>query len=448
MPAINDLTGLRVILISPNVSERMGGEAIKALEIYRELARAGADVHQITHVRVREELARQHPFMRVSYVNDSAAQRTAWKLGLTHPAWRIIFDPVIAMAFQWKSARLAESLLRQRPGTIVHFTSPISPALPYFRLSGGPVVIGPLNGNIHHPPAFRGREDASHRLRRCLHSVPQLANRFAFAGKRRAAAILVAGGARTRESLIMAGCRDHQLIDSLDSGVADSFFSLPRIEHRGRNLSFVHYGRLVKYKGLDLAIRALKKTRHPIELTIIGQGPEALGLRRLTDQLSLRDRVNFVDWIDHARLPRTLRGYRALVSPALAEANGIAIQEAMVLGLPVIALSWGGPSLLVTNETGRLIEPRGEDHVIDELARAMDVLAEDGDLANRMSAAGRLRAIDQGFAWSVVISQWADVYQRVSGYRSLACQPSMGPASHRGTSAGPREAHADVTLAS
>jgi glycosyltransferase involved in cell wall biosynthesis len=160
--------------------------------------------------------------------------------------------------------------------------------------------------------------------------------------------------------------------------------------------------------------------------------------------LALRDRVKFVDWIDHASLPETLRSYRALVSPALTEANGIAVQEAMVLGLPVIALNWGGPSLLITDESGILIEPRNEDYVIDELAQAMDVLAEDGDLAGRMSAAGRQRAIDQGFAWPAIISQWADVYQRISGHHALSRQPAIKLAYLHGISGDPREAHAEI----
>src|SRR3954453_10637367 len=61
---------LQVILVAPNLAERMGGEAIKALQIYEELARRGIDVHQVTHGRVRDELSAKHPNMAVSYIED------------------------------------------------------------------------------------------------------------------------------------------------------------------------------------------------------------------------------------------------------------------------------------------------------------------------------------------------------------------------------------------
>jgi len=89
------------------------------------------------------------------------------------------------------------------------------------------------------------------------------------------------------------------------------------------------------------------------------------------------------------------------------------VQEAMVMGLPVIALNWGGPSLLVTAETGILIEPLSEEYIVDKLAEAMDSLAEDGDLAERMSSAGRQRAVDSGFLWSSVIGEWTIHYRRL-----------------------------------
>jgi hypothetical protein len=54
-----------------------------------------------------------------------------------------------------------------------------------------------------------------------------------------------------------------------------------------------------------------------------------------------------------------------------------------------------------------LIELRDKACVISELAKAMDFLAQDEDLASRMSAAGCERALEQRFRWSALISQWA-----------------------------------------
>ena len=409
-----ELEGFSFILVSPNVSEQMGGEAIMALQIYLELAGRGARVRQVTHERVKTELDRNFPRMTVSYVRDTWLQKMAYHGALVSPLLSVVSDPLISIIFQWRAARLVEALLRDSPESIVHFTSPVSPVLPYFCIPGAKVVIGPINGNIHYPEALRNREPMTYRLRRRLHPLLQLVNRVIFSGRRQADVLLLDGGERTRQSLLMAGCREHQFVDSFTTGVLDRLNETPRITHSGRDLRFVHNGRLVAHKGTDLIIKSLKRTRNAIELDIIGRGPELDKLKALSRVLSLQDRVRFIEWFaDHGEVAEALRRYRAFVFPSLAEAHGIVVQEAMMLGLPVVALNWGGPALLVTAETGILIEPLGEEYIIDTLAEAMDRLAEDGDLAEQMSAAGRRRAVESGFLWSSVIRNWAAHYRHL-----------------------------------
>src|SRR5208282_2503829 len=138
---------------------------------------------------------------------------------------------------------------------------------------------------------------------RRLHPFLQLGNRVVFSGKRQADVLLVAGGERTRRSLLMAGCREDQFVDSIDTGVLDRLNETPRIIHSGRNLRFVHNGRLVAHKGPDLIIKSLKRTRNAIELDIIGRGPELDKLKALSRELSVQDRVRFIEWFaDHGEL--------------------------------------------------------------------------------------------------------------------------------------------------
>jgi glycosyltransferase involved in cell wall biosynthesis len=398
---------LSVILVAPNVSEQMGGEAIKALHIYLELKRKGVRVYQITHDRVQSELEHKFPEMQVAYVRDTKLQIILNRIPLLRSS--------LGLIFLWKAAQLLKHILKERPGSIVHFVAPVSPVLPYFRIPGARVVIGPLNGNIHYPPAFRHLESFSYKLRRWTHPIMQFFCRFAMQGKQYAEVLLVAGGERTYKSLRICGCRDEQFVDSIDSGVLDRLHAAPRISHAGGNLRFFQNGRMVQHKGTALVIKALKKTQNPIEFHVIGRGPELKNLKTLTESLGLQDRVRFVEWVpDHSKLAEMLRGYRAFVFPSLAEANGIVVQEAMVQGMPVIALNWGGPALLVTHETGVLIDPVSEEYVVTQLAHAMDLLAIDGDLAERMSIAGRTRALKEGYLWSDLIDDWISVYECVN----------------------------------
>ncbi len=169
---------------------------------------------------------------------------------------------------------------------------------------------------------------------------------------------------------------------------------------------------------------------------MIGRGPEKAKCERLAADLNLGDRVTFIEWIkDHSQVATTLQQFRAFVFPSLAEANGIVVQEAMLLGVPVIALDWGGPALLVTPQTGILIKPTDEDTVVNELAAAMDRLATDGDLAERFSVAGRDRAVAEGYRWQDLIERWIDVYRRVAGSPvSVTCQARIRASVARATS--------------
>src|SRR5216683_3199554 len=70
---------LLVILIAPNVSEQMGGEAIKALQIFREIKKLHPRTIQITHERCRPELTDRLRLTDVYYVSDTWLSVSLWK---------------------------------------------------------------------------------------------------------------------------------------------------------------------------------------------------------------------------------------------------------------------------------------------------------------------------------------------------------------------------------
>ncbi len=412
-------TASPILLIAPNISERMGGEAIKSLQILKLLSDRGLEVRQITHSRVRAEISTRYPELKVDYIEENRIDYWLWKTK--------IFGYLITPLFMFRAARLASKLVKANPGLLVHYTSPISPVVPLFQIPGVKVVVGPLNGNIHHPPGFRHRESLFEKVRRLTVVPSQWFHRLFFNGKQTADVLLVAGGERTYQSLKLAGCRDEQFRDTLDSGIDDSLLEEPVIEHVGTNVRFVHQGRLVAYKGTDLAIQAIARTRNPIILDVIGDGEERRSLEKLVQRLGLADRVRFKGWMKHEELIPALRSYRAMVAPSLAEANGIVFQEAMMIGLPIIGVDWGGPTLLVTPETGFLIPPRSEEQIINDVAERMDRLAEDAALAQQMGHRSRAIAIERGFSWSDLISRWITIYREVYAFKAETRLPDPCP---------------------
>ena len=397
-----------VILIAPNVGEQMGGEAIKALQIFRELKKIHPNIVQITHERNKTELSNRLQLSDVEYIADTNFALLLWHSRILR--W------LLNAWFCRSAVRLAEQIALRRGlkkgEVIVHQTEPNSPVMPRSISEIYLNVLGPINGNIYYPPIFRGAESLVARLRRIFHFPVQRFNKVFFRGITRVDAILVAGGSRTKRSLQTAGCPDDILLDSLDCGVADQILDRPRIKQNGTNLRFVHFGRLVFHKGTVLIIESLARTNSRICLDIIGRGPELERCRERVRELMLDDRVDFLDWFpSHSQLLDTFNKYRGVILPSMEDANGIVVQESMALGLPCTCLNWGGPQLLIENDvSGYLIEPISKEYVVEQLAHRLDKLASNPDLAEAMSIAAKDAA--EKWRWSTLIQEWLAVYAR------------------------------------
>jgi glycosyltransferase involved in cell wall biosynthesis len=395
-----------ILLVAPNLSRRMGGEAQKALAVCTQLIDDGHRVIQVAHERCKAEMDADFPHVDVRYVKDSPLQ--AWLYRRFGKNW------IINAIDAWLLNRLARQVAREESVAIAHFVTPISPVLPHFGMGDLPFVIGPLNGNIFHPDGLAHRMDMTRRLRRSLMPVFQTVLGSLFRGKKKAAAILVAGGARTRHSLSLAGITGPRLIDTLDSGIANEIADHALTEQVGHKARFVFLGRLVEYKGCDLAIRALGLAAPDATLDIIGLGEEEPRLRALIDELGLTDRVRFLGWIPNGEpLFAQLRTYRAFLFPSLGEANGIVLQEAMMIGLPIVTVAWGGALELLDDRSAVMIPPTDEANVAADFAEAMDRLAAQPELANSLARNARASADERGFVWSRLTRQWVDIYEAV-----------------------------------
>jgi colanic acid/amylovoran biosynthesis glycosyltransferase len=161
----------------------------------------------------------------------------------------------------------------------------------------------------------------------------------------------------------------------------DRFPFRPRSAPEGRPIRFLSIGRLVEKKGHRYAIEALALVRQAqidATLTIIGEGPTRGELEQTIARLGLADGVAL---LGH----RTQEEVAALADQAdifvLAstsspsgdvEGQGLVLQEAQAMGMPVIASDHNGfPEGLIAGETGLLVPERDP----AALARAMIELA-------------------------------------------------------------------------
>ncbi len=398
-----------VLVIAPNASEQMGGEAMKALQIYREFKALRPNTVLITHARNRDELHGRLGMTDVVLIPDDLLSVAIWR--------SVVFRPVLDYWFFRNAVKAAEAIAASAglPGreVVIYQAEPNSPVLPRILAKGFVNTFGPVNGNIYYPKLFRAHEALWPRMRRLFHFPLQRINRVLPRGIKAAQLVLTAGGRRTRDSLLAAGCPPQILLDCIDCGIAEALLQRPRIAHEGRNLRFVHFGRLVFHKGTFLIIKSLAKTKTPVRLDIIGKGPELERCRALAAALSLQDRITFLQpYRDQAALFDSLAHYRGMVLPSFEDANGMVVQEAMALGLPSICLDWGGPQLLVEHgRSGYLVEPDSEEQITSDIAGHLDALAQDARLAEGFSVAGRARAVEWG--WPNVAARWLEAFGRL-----------------------------------
>jgi glycosyltransferase involved in cell wall biosynthesis len=398
-----------IILVAPNVGEQMGGEAMKALQIFQQYKILHSNTIQLTHERNKSELKDRLQLDDVFFIKDDIIFLLLSKT--------VIFRLFIDTWFSKKAIKLAEKIAVERgfkkEQVIIHQTLPNSPVLPRAISNQFINVFGPINGNIYYPKALRYREKALVKLRRLFHFPLQKLNSLLPNGLKKADLIFVAGGNRTQQSLTAAACNIKTMVETIDCGIKDDFLNKVRVEHHGTNYHFIQFGRLVLHKGTFLTIKSLLKTKLPICIDIVGTGPDLAACKKLTEQLGLTDRVRFVDWyIKHSELFDSFAKYRGVLLPSLEDANGIVIQEAMALGLPPICLEWGGPQLLIDhNINGFLVNPSSEDFITSKLAEYMDKLAEDDQLAESLSLAARRKALT--WRWSFVAKEWIAHYDLI-----------------------------------
>jgi len=406
-------SALKVIIVAENASTTFGGESILPWHYFRLLHRRGVDVRLVTHERTRVELEALLPEARdrMHFVPDLAIQRAI--NGLPRVLSTDVAENTLGLAIHFFTCAMQRRLVRElvsRYGAhVIHEPTPVSPKQPSFMYDlGAPVVIGPMNGGMDYPEAFRGERGLSERLvfgvgRR----VAQHVNRL-IPGKRKAAVLLVANE-RTRRALPRYATSNVR--ELVENGVDLALFA-PRRAPRatdGHRVRFLFMGRLVEIKCVDLLLEAFARCPASYELTLLGDGHLRASLEQKAAALALSGRVTFAGQVDQKRCSEVLGESDALVLPSLRECGGAVVLEAMAMGVPVIASDWGGPRDYLDADTGILVPVGDRACFIDNLHRALLRMGSSPELRARLGAAGRAR-VEREFDWERKIDRMLEIY--------------------------------------
>jgi glycosyltransferase involved in cell wall biosynthesis len=173
----------------------------------------------------------------------------------------------------------------------------------------------------------------------------------------------------TADDLVARGIR-RERIRVIYPGVACDRYT-PSPAARSASPTFAYLGRLKKYKGIDIVIRAFARLTDPAaRLEIAGSGDYRGALEALVTSLDLTGRVRFLGFVTEEEKQALLRRAWALALASPKEGWGLTNLEAAASGTPVVASNSPGIRESVRDgETGFLVEHGDVSAFADRLGR-------------------------------------------------------------------------------
>jgi glycosyltransferase involved in cell wall biosynthesis len=142
----------------------------------------------------------------------------------------------------------------------------------------------------------------------------------------------------------------------------------------GRSLHLVTIGYLQPRKRMELLIRAFRLVRNDIpsiRLDIVGGGVERDRLERLVGSLGLDDAVVFHGSLARPDVASVLKSADLYVHTSERESFGVSIVEALLTGLPVVAVRCGGVTEELPVSVATVIEPPEAEVVAEAITKAL-----------------------------------------------------------------------------
>lgn len=395
------------------------------------LARALSDVvetHLVTQIRNRDAIRRAglEEGKDFTAIDSEAVARTAFRVAnavrmgkgkgwTTTTAIASIAYPYFERLF-WQ--RFGSSI-RAGDWDIVHRVTPLSPtaASPVaakIAAAGVPFVMGPLNGGVPWPAEFNAARHAEREWLSYLRGVYKL-NPYRRRTLQSARAILV--GSRFTESEIPEAFRE-KCFYIPENAIDPDRFSAPAQRDGDGILRGIFVGRLVPYKGADMAISAAAPLMREGRMTldIIGDGPMMEDLKGIAAREGVDGAVTFRGNQPHGQVAAAMSRAHLLVFPSIREFGGGVVLEAMAMGVVPLVVDYAGPGELVRDGLGLKVPLGTRSEIISRITPVLQQLADDPAPLASLGRAAQTHARTK-FTWGAKAQQVAEVYDWVLGRR-------------------------------
>ncbi len=154
--------------------------------------------------------------------------------------------------------------------------------------------------------------------------------------------------------------------------------------------NFCFIGSYEHIKGINIILKILKKLKNNNYIfffNFIGSGPLEGYIKEYLKKNNIEKFSKIYPNIPHKKVFDIMLQNHLLLFPALRDSGGLVVLEAMSAGLPSAVLSLGGPSKLVNDNCGIIVDPndKDEDDIVDEFYIKIEDLMKNRDKLKKMS---------------------------------------------------------------
>ncbi|XOA42573.1 MAG: glycosyltransferase family 4 protein [Candidatus Nealsonbacteria bacterium] len=131
---------------------------------------------------------------------------------------------------------------------------------------------------------------------------------------------------------------------------------------------FLYVGQLIKRKGIDQILKALKLLNDSqIGFIIVGSGPEERNLKEFCAKNKLKN-IFFKGFQQQNNLPQYYALADVFILPSFQEVWGLVINEALASGLYVLSSKYTGVSYdLINEENGKVFDPNNISEIVEQI---------------------------------------------------------------------------------
>jgi glycosyltransferase involved in cell wall biosynthesis len=300
---------------------------------------------------------------------------------------------------------------------VVHEVTPVSPmaATRLYKL-GIPLVLGPWNGAMASPTTFPEIMKAESKWLYPLRNFGRIIDFFV--GSTRNASLILTATSSTLAGIsarYRSKCRF-----LLENGVDLNLFKFevwPPAPSDSYPLHIVFVGRLIPFKGVSMLLEALKALSFPVQLTVVGEGPERERLEQITAEFGIAEKVKFTGNLPLSEIGKIMQQAHVFCLPSVRESGGAVLLEAMAVGRPVIAIDFGGPAEIVDEGVGVKLPATGKADVIQGLIKQFESVRQEPELWIVRGQEGRHR-VEKNYSWDAKIAKAIEFYRELMEQKS------------------------------